>query len=73
MAALAMPTEKALRAAQRKFERLETRTEEARVQRDALVDAALEAGWSHGRIARALGLSRGRVGQIASRRPEGDR
>jgi hypothetical protein len=56
-----------LRRAQRAFERAETRTAQTRAHRDELVAAALAAGWSHARIARATGLTRGRIGQIASR------
>jgi hypothetical protein len=42
-------------------------SERARAERNALIHAAIEAGWSHFRIAEATGLTRSRVGQIALR------
>ena len=41
------------------------RAERAREQRNAAVRQALAAGWTHARISRATGLTRGRIGQIA--------
>ena len=40
-------------------------SEDARQERNRLVLEALQAGWTHARIAEATGLTRGRVGQIA--------
>ena len=36
-------------------------------KRNALVRAALAAGWTHAQISEATGLTRGRIGQIAQR------
>lgn len=41
------------------------RSEAARERRNAAVQRALEEGWTHAQIARATGLTRGRIGQIA--------
>lgn len=60
-------SEKMLRDAQRAFERADAKAAERRALRDALVAAAIDAGWSQTRIAEATGLTRGRVGQLASR------
>lgn len=42
-----------------------TRSEEARARRNTAIRMAVEAGWTHARIAEATGLSRARVGQLA--------
>jgi DNA-binding NarL/FixJ family response regulator len=60
-------SEKTLSAAQRAFERDEARAARSRTKRDALIADAIAAGWSQTRIATATGLTRGRVGQLASR------
>jgi hypothetical protein len=39
--------------------------EKARLERNRVVRQALQEGWTHADIARATGLTRGRVGQIA--------
>lgn len=54
-----------LRKFQRAHERAALRAEHARAARNEAVRAAIDAGWSHEAIARATGLSRGRIGQIA--------
>jgi hypothetical protein len=56
-----------LRQAEARYQRASRRSEEAREARNAAVRAALEAGWTHARIAEATGMSRARVGQIALR------
>ena len=56
-----------LRKAEARYQRAFRRAEEAREERNRLVLDALEAGWTHARIAEATGLTRGRVGQIAMR------
>jgi hypothetical protein len=53
-----------LRKAEARYRRAFRRAEEARVERNRLILAALEAGWTHARIAEATGMSRGRVSQI---------
>ena len=53
-----------LRKAEARYQRAFRRAEEAREARNALVRAALEAGWTHAQIAEATGLTRGRIGQI---------
>jgi hypothetical protein len=57
-----------LRKAEARFQRAYRRSEQAREDRNAAVRAAIEAGWSHARIAEATGLTRARVGQIALQR-----
>jgi hypothetical protein len=57
-----------LRKAETRFQRAYRRSEQAREDRNAAVRAAIEAGWSHARIAEATGLTRARVGQIALQR-----
>lgn len=37
----------------------------AREDRDSTIRAAIEEGWTHAQIAKATGLTRGRVGQLA--------
>lgn len=54
-----------LRKLQRAHERAAARAEDARQARNAAVRAAIAEGWSHEALARATGLSRSRVGQIA--------
>lgn len=60
-------TAEELRKAEARYQRAFRRAEEAREERNRLVRDALEAGWTHARIAEATGLTRGRVGQIAMR------
>jgi hypothetical protein len=38
----------------------------AREERNAGIREALESGWTHAQIAEATGLTRGRIGQLAS-------
>lgn len=54
-----------LRRAELNCRRTGERLEALRQERNRLVREALEEGWSHGQIADATGLSRGRIGQIA--------
>ncbi len=54
-----------LRKAEARYQRAASRAEDARQERNRLVREALQAGWTHARIAEATGLTRGRVGQIA--------
>lgn len=54
-----------LRKAEARYQRAFARSEQLRRERNALVHAAIAAGWTHARIADATGMSRGRVGQIA--------
>ena len=59
-----MTTEE-LQKAEARYQRASRRAEEAREERNAAVRAALAAGWTHARIAKATGMTRGRVGQLA--------
>jgi DNA-directed RNA polymerase specialized sigma24 family protein len=56
-----------LRKAEARYQRAFRRSEALREERNALVLAALRAGWTHAQISEATGLSRGRIGQIAQR------
>src|SRR4051812_27387787 len=49
-----------LRKAGARYARASRRADELRVDRDKLVRAALEAGWTHARIAAVAGMTRGR-------------
>jgi transcriptional regulator with XRE-family HTH domain len=53
-----------LRKAEARYQRAASRAEEARIERNRLIIEALAAGWTHARIAEAIGMSRGRVSQI---------
>jgi hypothetical protein len=64
-----VPTAQQLRRAQRALDRAETAAAHRRVERDKLVGAALDEGKSQAQIARDLGLTRGRVGQLVARVP----
>jgi hypothetical protein len=55
-----------LALAERDYRDAAERAEFLRRVRNELVRSALEAGWTHSKIASATGLTRGRVGQIAS-------
>jgi len=61
-------TSEQLRKVEARYQRASARAEGARAERNAAVRAALDAGWTHARIAEATGLTRGRVGQIAMNR-----
>ena len=61
-------TSEELQKAEARYLRAFARSEQAREDRNAAVRAALEAGWTHARIANVTGLTRGRVGQIALQR-----
>jgi hypothetical protein len=53
-----------LQKAERAYQRAQRRADEAREARNAAVLTALDAGWTHARIAEATGLSRGRIAQL---------
>lgn len=55
-----------LRKAEARYRRAFSLAEEARQIRNAMVRMALTEGWTHARISAATGLTRGRIGQIAS-------
>jgi CRP-like cAMP-binding protein len=57
-----------LRKAEARYQRAFRRSETEREARNAAVLAAIEAGWTHAKIAEATGLTRARVGQIALQR-----
>lgn len=54
-----------LRKAEARYQRAFARSEELRRERNALILEALEAGWTHAKIAEATGMTRSRVGQLA--------
>jgi hypothetical protein len=54
-----------LRKAEARYQRAFARSEQLRRERNALVLEALGAGWTHAQIAKATGLTRGRIGQLA--------
>lgn len=54
-----------LRKAEARYQRAYRRAEEAREARNRAVCDALAAGWTHARIADAMGMTRSRVGQLA--------
>jgi CRP-like cAMP-binding protein len=58
-----------LRQAEADYRAATDRTEQAREARNTAVRQALAGGWTHAQIAEATGLTRGRIGQIAARRP----
>jgi hypothetical protein len=57
-----------LRKAEARYQRAFRRSEQEREARNAVIHAALDAGWTHARIADATGMTRARVGQIALHR-----
>lgn len=58
-------TDAELRKAEARYRRASARAETARGERNRLVLDALEDGWTHARIAGVLGVTRGRVNQLA--------
>lgn len=75
MPVLATISEQELRDAEAAFRAASARADELRAGRNRLVRAALADGWTHARVARALGLTRARVHQItttAGRRNHGE-
>lgn len=58
-------TPEALAAAEARYQRAYTASEQARTARNDLIREALEQGWTHARIADATGMTRTRAGQIA--------
>jgi hypothetical protein len=61
-------TAEELRKAEARYQRAFRRYEAERAARNAIVHQALDEGWAQVRIAEAMGLTRARVGQIASAR-----
>ena len=59
-----------LRKAEAERRRAASKERRATAQRDALVRAAVAEGWPQARIARTMGLTKQRVGQIMAS-PEG--
>ncbi len=59
-----MMTAAELRKIEARYQRASVRSEQLRQERNALICAALDAGWTHAAIAEATGLSRGRIAQI---------
>lgn len=49
------------------YQHVHKQAERARQERNAGIREAVEDGWTHAEIARATGLTRGRVGQLAMR------
>lgn len=70
---MAVSIEERLCRAQRTFDLAAKRSEALRKRRDGLVVEALDAGFTHARIAVAMGVSKSRVTQIAIRVQRGDR
>ena len=63
-------TEKTLRSAEAAYRAAFARAEQLRDRRNAAVRAAIDAEMTHAEVARATGLTRARVGQLAqSSRP----
>lgn len=62
-------TAEELRWIEARHERALRRYETARTERNAAIHQALAEGWTHARIAQAMGLTRGRVGQLAATKP----
>lgn len=65
-------TPEELRKIEARYQRASKRAEEAREARNAAVREALAEGWTHAAISEATGLSRGRIGQIATASPQAD-
>lgn len=61
-------TAEELQKAEARHKRAFARAETEREARNSAVRQAIEAGWTHAKIAEATGLTRARVGQIALRR-----
>lgn len=61
-------TAKGLQKAEARYQRAFRRYETERELRNQVIREALRLGWTHAQIAAATGLTRSRVGQIASRR-----
>lgn len=57
---------KALDDAQHRHEWAQEQAEEYRAARNAIVRQAIDADWTQSQIAEAMGITRGRVGQIAN-------
>lgn len=55
-----------LRKAEARCQRADAQREAARQARDDTIRAAIGDGWTHAQVADATGLTRGRIGQIAT-------
>jgi hypothetical protein len=55
-----------LRHAEASYRDASARAEEFREKRNEVVLAALKDGWTHAQVAEITGLTRGRIGQIAT-------
>ncbi len=62
-----MTTAEELRATQRAAVDTRQRADMAAEDRNAAIRRALAGGWTHAMIAKATGLTRSRVGQLAAR------
>lgn len=56
-----------LRDLEKCYQHIHRQAEQARQERNAGIREAIEDGWTHAEIARAIGMTRGRIGQIAMR------
>jgi hypothetical protein len=65
-----MITNRKLEQAEAAFRAAALRAEANRERRNALIHEAVAEGWSHGRLASAMGLSRSRVSQLAPPRSD---
>src|SRR3954464_9814502 len=61
-------TDEELRAVEVRFQQVSREREQVRAERNGCVAQALAEGWTHARIADAMGMTRGRVGQLAMKR-----
>ena len=59
-------TQKELARTERTYRTATARAEEARAVRNAAIRQALTQGMTHAQVSMLTGLSRGRIGQIAS-------
>lgn len=55
-----------LRTMEQRYRMATERAENARADRNDAIRAALADGWTHAQIAEAMGLTRGRIGQLAN-------
>lgn len=58
-------TAEELRAVEARYRQSTEQAEAARAERNAAIRAALSEGWTQTQVARAMDLTRGRVGQLA--------
>jgi DNA-binding NarL/FixJ family response regulator len=67
-----MTTAEELRKAEARYQRAFWRAETERSARNTEILQAIAEGWTHAQIAEATGLTRARVGQIATAKPQVD-